>query len=168
MILTPADVTGYLSHLLLQCPLFRFIWLTSRSVGNGLPLGVSPRPSVSLLFWGPCISRPSDRLVRVRGPLSSKAKPSYVGSQSPPAIPPLSDLAEDSKEEQELVILQTASTADWRASACNFSFGDAPGELPFLFGNDSPPAPFFSGIPLGSSLTGIVGGIKMSAGGCSS
>ena len=104
----------------------------------------------------------------VRGPLSSKVNPSYMGSQSPPAIPPLLDLAEDSKEEQELIILRTASTADWRASACDFSFGDVPGELSFPLDNDWPPAPFFSGAPLGSSLVGIVGGIRVSAGNRSS
>ena len=123
---------------------------------------------MSLLFWGPRVSRPSDGFVMVWGPLSSKANPSYVGSQSPLAIPPFSDLVEDSKEEQELVILRTASTANWHASACDFSFGNAPGELPFLFGNEGPFAPFFSGVPLGSSLAGIVGGIKVSAGDCSS
>ena len=123
---------------------------------------------MSLFFWGSHILHPSDGLVTVWGPLSSKVNPSYVGSQSPPAIPPLSDLAEDSKEEQELVILQTASTADWRASASDFSFGDVPGELPFLFGSEGSLVPFFSGVPRGSSLAGIVGGIKVSAGGCSS
>ena len=104
----------------------------------------------------------------VRGPLSSKANPSHVGSQSPPAIPPFSDLVEDSKEQQELIILWTASTADWRASACNFSFGNAPGVLLFLFGDEGPFTPFFSGVLLDSSLAGIVGGIRVSAGGCSS
>ena len=118
-------------------------------MGNGLPLGVSPWPSESLLFWGPRVLCPSDGLVMVWGPLSSKANPLYVGSQSPPAIPPFSDLVEDSKEEQELVILRTASTANWHASACDFSFGNVPGELPFLFGNEVPFPPFFSGVPLG-------------------
>ena len=125
-------------------------------MGNVLPLGVSPRPSESFLFWGPQVSCPSGGLVMVRGPLSSKANPSYMGSQSPPSIPPFSDLLEDSKEEQELVTLQTASTADWRASACDFSFRNVPGELPFLFGNEGPFAPFFSGVPFGSSLAGFV------------
>ena len=87
-----------------------------------------------------------------------------MGSQSPPSIPPFSDLLEDSKEEQELVILQTASTADWHASACDFSFGNTPGELPFLLGNEGHFAPFFSGAPFGSSLADFAGGIKVSAG----
>ena len=103
----------------------------------------------------------------VRGPLSSKANPSYVGSQSPPSMPPFSDLLEASKEEQELVILRTASTADWHASACDFLFRNVPGELPFLFGNEGPFVPFLSGVPFGSSLAGFAGGIKVSAGSCS-
>ena len=146
VILTSANVAWCLSHLLLQCPLQVHL-VNSQSVGNGLPLGVSPRPSESFLFGGPRVLRPSGGLIIVQGPLPSKANPSYMGSQSPPSIPPFSDLLEDSKEEQELVILQTASTADWRASACDFSFGNAPGELPFLFGNEGPFVPFFSDVP---------------------
>ena len=64
------------------------------------------------------------------GPLSSKANPLYVGSESPPAIPPLSDLAEDSKEEQELVILPTASTADWHVLPAISHSGMRQGNFP--------------------------------------
>ena len=66
------------------------------------------------------------------------------------------------------MILRTASTTDWRASACNLSLRNTPGELPFFFGNGGPLVPFFPGAPFGSSQAGQAGGIKVSVGGCSS
>ena len=66
------------------------------------------------------------------------------------------------------MILRTTSTADWRASACDLSLRNTPGELPFFFGNEGPFMPFFPGAPFGSSQAGRAGGIRVSVGGCSS
>ena len=66
------------------------------------------------------------------------------------------------------MILRTASTADWRASACDLSLKYVPGELLFFFGNGGPFLPSCPGVPLGSSQAGRAGGIKVSVGGCSS